>query len=68
MGERLGRVAAGHGRLLMLCDRWGLERGLAEGRIGSAPATGTVVGVRVGCFPGLDAALAGGPPDHVVTL
>jgi hypothetical protein len=29
---------------------------------------GTVAGVRVGCFPDLYAALAGDPPDHVITL
>jgi len=30
--------------------------------------TGTVAGVRVGCFPDLYAALADGRPDHVITL
>ena len=68
VGERLGRVAAERGMLLMLCDQCALERGLAEGEIGAARPTGTVVGVRVGCFPDLYAALAGDPPDHVVTL
>jgi hypothetical protein len=28
LGERLARVAAEHGTLLMLCDQCGLERGL----------------------------------------
>ena len=32
VGERLGRVAAEHGMLLMLCDRCALERCLAAGR------------------------------------
>jgi hypothetical protein len=36
--------------------------------IGAAVPTGTVAGVRVGCFPDLYAALAGDPPDHVITL
>ena len=68
VGERLGRVAAEHGMLLMLCDQCALERCLAEGEIGGALPTGTVAGVRVGCFPDLYAALAGDPPDHVITL
>jgi len=63
VGERLGRVAAEHGMLLMLCDQCALERGLAEGEIGAALPVGTVAGVRVGCFPDLYAALAGDPPD-----
>jgi hypothetical protein len=46
--------------------RW--KRCLAEGEIGAALPAGTVAGVRVGCFPDLYAALAGGPPDHVITL
>ena len=40
VGERLGRVAAEHGMLLMLCDQCALERGLAEGEIGAARADG----------------------------
>jgi sulfur relay (sulfurtransferase) complex TusBCD TusD component (DsrE family) len=68
IGERLGRVAAEHGMLLMLCDQCALERGLAEGEIGSAVPKATVAGVRVGCFPDLYGALAGNPPDHVITL
>jgi hypothetical protein len=68
VGERLGRVAAERGTLLMLCDQCALERCLAEGEIGAARPTGTVAGVRVGCFPDLYAALAGHPPDHVITL
>ncbi len=68
VGERLARVAAEHGTLLMLCDQCALERGLAEGEIGAAQPVGTVAGVQVGCFPDLYAALAGNPPDHVITL
>jgi hypothetical protein len=69
VGERLGRVAAEHdGMLLMLCDQCALERGLAEGEIGAARPVGTVAGVSVGCFPDLYVALAGDPPDHVITL
>ena len=68
VGERLGRVAAQHGMLLMLCDQCALERCLAEGEIGSAVPNGTVAGVRVGCFPDLYAALASDPPDQVITL
>ena len=33
VGERLGRLAAEHGMLLMLCDQCALERCLAEGEI-----------------------------------
>jgi hypothetical protein len=68
VGERLGRVAAERGMLLMLCDQCALERCLAEGEVGAARPMGTVAGVRVGCFPDLYAALAGDPPDHVITL
>ncbi len=82
IGERLAKVAAGKGILLMMCDMCALERGLAEGApIWCDPATGqgrqepatcrptgTVEGVRVGCFPDLYAALAQNPPDQVITL
>ena len=68
VGERLGRVAAKQGMLLMLCDQCALERCLAEGNIGAAVPKGTVAGVRVGCFPDLYAALASDPPDQVITL
>jgi hypothetical protein len=64
----LGRVAAEHGMLLMLCDQCALERCLAAREVGAALPAGTVAGVRVGCFPDLHAALAGDPPDHVITL
>ena len=82
IGERLAKVAAEKGILLMMCDMCALERGLAEGApIWCDPATGqgrqepatcrptgTVEGVRVGCFPDLYAALAQNPPDQVITL
>jgi hypothetical protein len=72
MGERLAKVAAEQGILLMLCDQCAIERGLAEGQPGSVPssvkAVGTVSGVQVGCFPDLYAALSGNPPDQVITL
>ena len=68
IGERVGRVAAERHMLLMLCDQCALERGLAVGEIGAAVPAGTVEGVRVGCFPDLYAALAGNPPDHVISL
>ncbi len=68
IGERLSRVAAEHGTLLMLCDQCALERELATGEPGNATAQGTVEGVTVGCFPDLYGALASDPPDQVITL
>jgi sulfur relay (sulfurtransferase) complex TusBCD TusD component (DsrE family) len=68
LGERLAKVAAEQGILLMMCDQCALERGLAEGEPGDCRVTGTVDGVQVGCFPDLYGALAGAPPDHVITL
>lgn len=81
LGERLSTVAEQKGMLLMMCDMCSLERGLAEGeprwcdahgRGRSEPAEvrvkNTVAGVQVGCFPDLYAALAGNPPDQVITL
>ncbi len=68
IGERLAKVAAEQNILLMLCDQCALERGLAEGEAGAASVTGAVDGVAVGCFPDLYGALAGNPPDHIVTL
>lgn len=69
VGERLSKVARDRGILLMLCDQCAQERGLAEsdGK-GGLVASGTVDGVRVGCFPDLYEALAGNPPDQVITL
>ena len=68
LGERLAKVAAQQGILLMMCDQCALERGLAEGSVGDCEPSGTVAGVTVGCFPDLYGALAGAPPDHVITL
>ena len=68
LGERLGKVAADSGMLLMLCDQCAIERGLAEGEPMAAKPVGTVEGVTVGCFPDLYGALAGNPPDQVITL
>jgi sulfur relay (sulfurtransferase) complex TusBCD TusD component (DsrE family) len=69
LGERLGAYAREHGMLLMLCDQCASERGLAEDTgDGSYRAVDVVEGVRVGCFPDLYAALAGSPPDQVITL
>ena len=52
----------------MMCDQCALERGLATGDVGNCQPSGTVAGVRVGCFPDLYTALAGNPPDQVITL
>ena len=68
IGERLAKVAAEQGILLMMCDQCALERGLAEGEAGNCYPSGTVAGVDVGCFPDLYGALAGNPPDQVITL
>ena len=68
IGERLSKVASDNGMLLMMCDRCALERGLAEGEPGECRVTGTVEGVEVGCFPDLYGALAGSPPDQIITL
>ena len=68
IGERLAKVAAAEGILLMMCDQCAIERGLAEGEPGSCRTVGTVAGVQVGCFPDLYAALAASPPDQVITL
>jgi hypothetical protein len=81
IGERLARVAARHGMLLMMCDMCALARGLAEGEPRWCDAQGqgrqqpgeirvkdTVAAVQVGCFPDLYTALAGNPPDQVISL
>jgi hypothetical protein len=67
VGERLGRVAGEHGMLLMLCDRCALERGLAEGEIGSALPTGTVAGCGSAASRPLRGA-GGRPAGPVITL
>jgi sulfur relay (sulfurtransferase) complex TusBCD TusD component (DsrE family) len=68
LGERLAKVASEQGIMLMMCDQCALERGLAEGEPGDCEVNGTVEGVTVGCFPDLYGALAGSPPDQVITL
>ena len=81
IGERLAKVAAEKGILLMMCDMCALERGLAEGDArwcddkgmgrtepGDCRVVDVVEGVQVGCFPDLYAALAGNMPDQVITL
>ena len=69
LGTRLAAVAREQGIMLMLCDQCALERDLAEadGQGGYRPK-GTLPSVRVGCFPDLYAALAGNPPDQVITI
>lgn len=69
IGERLSKVATEQNILLMMCDQCAIERGLAEGELGSVTvAPGVVDGVTVGCFPDLYGALAGNMPDHIITL
>jgi sulfur relay (sulfurtransferase) complex TusBCD TusD component (DsrE family) len=68
IGERLSKMAQEKGIMLMMCDQCALERQLAEGEPGNCKVTGTVDGVSIGCFPDLYAALAGNPPDQVITL
>jgi len=73
VGERLALVAQQQGILLIACDQCAVRRNLAEGTFdmcgtGSVRAKGMVQGVVCGCFPQLYAALAGNPPDHVITL
>ncbi len=81
IGERLARVAAQKGMLLMMCDMCALERNLAEGSPRWCDPQGkglttpaecrvrdTVAGVQVGCFPDLYDALAGNMPDQVISL
>lgn len=82
IGERLSALAKETGMLLMACDACALERNLAEGeprwcdpvsgkgRTEAAECTPVdmVDGAMVGCFPDLYAALAGNPPDQVISL
>jgi sulfur relay (sulfurtransferase) complex TusBCD TusD component (DsrE family) len=73
VGERLATVAAEKGTLLMVCDQCAVRRGLAEGAFeqcgrGEVRPKGLVSGVQAGSFPQLYAALAGSPPDQVITL
>jgi hypothetical protein len=73
VGERLAEVAKLKNILLMVCDQCAVRRNLAEGTFdqcgsGQVKPRGLVEGVVAGCFPQLYSALAGGPPDYVVTL
>lgn len=73
VGERLAAIAEAKNILLMVCDQCAVRRGLAEGTLeqcgsGQVRAKGLVAGVRAGCFPQLYSALAGSPPDYVITL
>jgi hypothetical protein len=73
IGERLGKVAREKGILLMVCDQCAVRRQLAEGDFhqcgtGEVKAKGLVEGVVAGCFPQLYGALAGSPPDYVISL
>lgn len=73
VGERLAEVARKKNILLMVCDQCAVRRGLADGSFeqcgsGQVKPRGLVAGVVAGCFPQLYGALAGSPPDHVITL
>jgi sulfur relay (sulfurtransferase) complex TusBCD TusD component (DsrE family) len=73
IGERLALVAAEKGILLMACDQCALRRQLADGQpeqcgSGKIVPRGLIQGAQVGCFPQLYGALAGAPPDYVITL
>jgi len=73
IGERLAKVAAERNILLMVCDQCAVRRGWADGEFsqcgtGEVRARGLVEGVVAGCFPQLYQALAGSPPDQVITL
>ena len=73
VGERLAKVAKEQGILLMVCDQCAVRRNLAEGTFeqcgsGQVKALGLVDGVVAGCFPQLYGAMAGSPPNHVISL
>ena len=73
VGERLARIAQEKNILLMVCDQCAVRRNLADGTLescgtGPVSAKGLVSGVVAGCFPQLYGALAGNPPDYVVSL
>lgn len=59
LGERLAKVAAKSGMLLMACDQCAYEREIDEM---------LVDGAVIGCFPNLYGALSGNMPDQVITL
>jgi hypothetical protein len=59
MAERMKRIQAKNGMLLMGCDQCCYERHIADK---------LVEGARIGCFPDLYAALGPAAPDQVITL
>ncbi len=59
IGERLARVAAKSGMLLMACDQCAYEREIDKM---------LVDGATIGCFPNLYGALSANMPDQVITL
>jgi hypothetical protein len=59
IGERLAKVAAKSGMLLMACDQCAYEREIDGMLVG---------GASIGCFPDLYSALSGNMPDQVITL
>src|SRR5690625_525154 len=59
IGERLKAVADEQGILLMGCDQCCYEREIADRLL---------PGVEIGCFPDLYQALAGNPPNQIITL
>mgnify|MGYP003949286027 FL=1 len=73
VGERLSKISAEQNILLMVCDQCAVRRNMATGTFeqcgtGDVKARGFVDGVVAGCFPQLYGALAGNPPDQVITL
>ena len=67
LGERLAGVAREPGILLMRCERCAHERGPAAQIAGTYCPAVVVASARIGCFPDVSAALAGHPPDQVIT-
>jgi len=59
IGERLAKLAADKGMLLMACDQCACEREIDDM---------LVEGATIGCFPNLYGALSGNMPDQVITL
>jgi len=59
IGERLAKVAADKGMLLMACDQCAIERQIENN---------LVEGAVIGCFPNLYSALSGNMPDQIITL
>jgi hypothetical protein len=73
VGARLAKIAKEKGILLMACDQCAVRREMADGTFemcgtGSVQPKGMIEGAMVGCFPQLYDALAGSPPDYVITL